>query len=237
MTATSMASWVSAPQVAGSHPTAATPMASRESPMPATTLWVAMARERRAMTTASPSRSSRSTVRTTSAASDEAVAPRAPMATPTSARARAGASLMPSPTMMVGADRRASCDGVDLLGRCPLGEDLVDADHGADGLGDLGPIAGDHHDAVDAVARAGGGCVRAASGRMGSSRSRAPAGWPSTATKTLIMPVPVGSAANRPQPREVVRDHPARPCRPQRHARRPGLAPRDRAPPRRSEAG
>ena len=38
-------------------------------------------------------------VNTTSAASDEAVAPRTPIATPTSAAARAGASLMPSPTM------------------------------------------------------------------------------------------------------------------------------------------
>ena len=39
---------------------------------------------------------------TMSAASDDAVAPRAPIATPTSATARAGASLMPSPTMTSG---------------------------------------------------------------------------------------------------------------------------------------
>ena len=50
----------------------------------------------------SASRSIRSTVSTTSAVSDDAVLPCAAMATPTEAAARAGASLMPSPTMTVG---------------------------------------------------------------------------------------------------------------------------------------
>ena len=208
MTATSMASWVMAPQVAGSHPTAAMPMANRESPMPATTDWVAMVRERRAMVTASPSRSRRSTLRTTSATSDEAVAPRAPMATPTSARARAGASLMPSPTMTVGPNRRASSTACDLLGRCPLGEDLVDADHGADGLGGLGPIPGDHHDSIDAVlAQAAQGARRV--GSDGIVEEQGAGRLAVDGDEDADHPVPVGSAAYRPQPRGILRRHPA----------------------------
>ncbi len=67
--------------------------------MPTITLWSAIVRARRAIRMASGRRSSRSTVITRSAASELAVAPRAPIATPTSAVASAGASLMPSPTM------------------------------------------------------------------------------------------------------------------------------------------
>ena len=65
----------------------------------------AMARARLAMTTASETRSRRSTRMTTSAASDDALAPLAPMAMPTSAAASAGASLIPSPTISVGLRR------------------------------------------------------------------------------------------------------------------------------------
>ena len=82
-------------------------MAARDMAIPARTLCRAIRRVRRASAVTSPSRSRRSTVSTASAACDEAVAPRAPMATPTSASASAGASLMPSPTMIVGAWRRS----------------------------------------------------------------------------------------------------------------------------------
>src|SRR5439155_524519 len=54
------------------------------------------------MATASATRSSRSTRMITSAASDEALAPRAPIAMPTLAAANTAASLMPSPTIRVG---------------------------------------------------------------------------------------------------------------------------------------
>ena len=74
-------------------------IATSDIPMPAITLCRAIVRARWAMRIASGSRSRRSTVITRSAASELAVAPRAPMATPTSAVASAGASLMPSPTM------------------------------------------------------------------------------------------------------------------------------------------
>ena len=40
---------------------------------------------------------------------------------------------------------------VELLGRGTLGQHLVDPDHRPDGLGHLGPVTGDHHDAVDPV--------------------------------------------------------------------------------------
>ena len=42
-------------------------------------------------------------------------------------------------------------DGVDFLGGCPFGEDVVDADDGPDGLRVVLAVAGDHHDAPDAV--------------------------------------------------------------------------------------
>ncbi len=89
---------------------------------------------------------------TTSAASDDAVAPRAPIATPTSASARAGASLMPSPTMIVLPGAALEPDRVDLLGRRAFGEDFVDADDRTDGLRVLFAVAGHHDDAADAVA-------------------------------------------------------------------------------------
>ena len=100
-----MASCSSAPHTAGSSPAAATPMAASDMPMPASTLCMAIRRVRRASTATSPRRPIWSTVRTASAASDDAVEPRAPMAIPTSARASAGASLIPSPVMITGARR------------------------------------------------------------------------------------------------------------------------------------
>ena len=42
--------------------------------------------------------------------------------------------------------------GVELVGGRALGQHLVDTDHGAHGLGDVGPIAGHHHHPVDALA-------------------------------------------------------------------------------------
>ena len=118
------------------------------------TLSRAMRRERRAMRMASGSRSRRSTVMTTSAASELAVAPRAPMATPTSALARAGASLMPSPTMtrMPSASRFSPIDGVDLVGRGALREHAVHADGRGHQVRHAVVVAGDHDDAPDAHA-------------------------------------------------------------------------------------
>ena len=127
-------------------------MAPSDRPMPTTTLSRAMRRLRRAMTSASPSRSRRSTVSTTSAASDEAVAPRAPTATPTSASAERGRVV----DAVTDHDRVArpllEPDCFDLLGRGPFGEDVIDADDGADGPGVLLPVAGHHDDAAYAVA-------------------------------------------------------------------------------------
>ena len=102
MTMTSMASWRIAPATTGRSPTAAATIATTDIPIPRTTLWTAIERARRAIWTASVKRSSRSTAMTMSAASEDALAPRAPIATPTSARARAGASLRPSPTITIG---------------------------------------------------------------------------------------------------------------------------------------
>ena len=84
---------------------AANAIATPDIAMPATMLCTAMPRARFAMETASETRSSRSVRMTTSAASDDALAPLAPMAMPTFAAANAGASLMPSPTITVGCKR------------------------------------------------------------------------------------------------------------------------------------
>ena len=102
ITATSITSCTIAAATGTSHPVAAASIASIDSPMPTPMLSTAMRRARCAMTIASPTRSSRSARITTSAASEEALAPRAPIAMPTSAAASAGASLIPSPTMTVG---------------------------------------------------------------------------------------------------------------------------------------
>ena len=89
-------------------------MASSDIAMPPAALWTAMRRARTAISMASARRSTRSVVRMMSAASEVAVEPRAPMATPMSAAARAGASLTPSPTMTVTARARSSCTAATL---------------------------------------------------------------------------------------------------------------------------
>ena len=70
-----------------------------------------------------------------------------PMAMPTSAWARAGASLMPSPTMATSFALvlEASHLGGLVLGQ-DLGQDPVDAHLAGDGLGGAAVVAGDHHD-------------------------------------------------------------------------------------------
>ena len=105
---TSMHSCTMAPATGTSSPNAPRSIPPNASPIPITTLCSAIRRERRAIAIASAIRSSRSTTRTTSAASDDAVAPRAPIATPTSAAASAGASFSPSPTKIVTPSSRSA---------------------------------------------------------------------------------------------------------------------------------
>ena len=83
---------------------------------------------------------------TTSAASDEALAPRAPMAMPTLAAASAGASLMPSPTMMVGLQPLLDRHRIDLVGGNPVGEHGIEIQRRADGFRGIGAVAGHHDD-------------------------------------------------------------------------------------------
>ena len=118
--------------------------------MPTTMLSSAMRRARWAMTTASATRSSRSAMITTSAASEEALAPRAPM----------------RDADIGGGERRRVVDavadhggrekpllaahGIDLVRRHAVGEHGIEVERGADGLRRGGVIAGDHDDARDA---------------------------------------------------------------------------------------
>ena len=129
ITATSIASCSSAPSAGGRSRTRRIPSPPATSAIPMAALCTAIRRERRAITIASASRSSRSVVSTMSAASELAVEPRTPIAMPTSAAARAGASLTPSPTMAVTAararrapprpSRQASAARVPRRGRAP----------------------------------------------------------------------------------------------------------------------
>ena len=116
--------------------------------MPASALCTAIRRARRAISIASASRSSRSVVSTTSAASEEAVAPRAPIATRTVAAASAGASLRPSPTITVTARCASARTPATLLAGVLLSAHLVqpqDRPTSRAGSGRFGPVPGEHH--------------------------------------------------------------------------------------------
>ena len=102
MAARSTSSWVSAPATAGMNPNAATSIRATLRAMPSQMLLRATRMVRRPISTASATLAMSSATSTTSADSLAAVEPRAPMAMPTSAAARTGASLTPSPTMITG---------------------------------------------------------------------------------------------------------------------------------------
>ena len=86
---------------------------------------------------------------TTSAASEEAVAPRAPIATPTVARGQRGgvveavADHHGDRALPLGAHAR------DLARGCLLGAHLVEPQHFPDLSGRFGPVPGEHHQALD----------------------------------------------------------------------------------------
>ena len=120
------------------------------------------------MTPVSPRGSS--DTRTTPADSIATSVP-APMAMPTSARARAGASFTPSPTIAT----RSPVPGVRRRGvlvcREHLGEDFVDAKIGGDRVGDLLRVARDQRDALP---RSWSASTAGGSGRTSSATLTAP---------------------------------------------------------------
>ncbi len=163
-------------------------MAPNDRPMPTSTLCSAIERERLAIVMASATRSSRSTISTTSAASLEAVAPRAPIATPTSAAARAGASLIPSPTMIVTPPSARSASTAATLSEGSRSDSTRST-----------PSAMPTDSATSGwspvtitmrlmPARRSVRITRGVSGRIGSSITMAPATSPSTATNTQLEP-------------------------------------------------
>ena len=122
-----------------------------------------------------------------SAASDAAVAPRAPRATPTSARASAWASLMPSPTIMVG----ARCVSSLTMSSFSLGE--RSANTSSTPITAPTVLATSVLSPVTITMRViplfrNQRRVRAASGRRGSSKTNTPAGSPSMPTKRVRAP-------------------------------------------------
>ena len=189
ITRTSIASWSSAPATGSRSPAAAAPIATIDSPIPMPMLWTAIRRERRAIRMASGSRSRRSTAITRSAASELAVAPRAPIATPTSAVASAGASFSPSPTItrIPAALSRSSATASTLSAGVRSARTAST------------PIAAPTMSATPAwspvtitirrtPARRRERMTRGVSGRIGSSRTSAPASRPSAATQTAVAP-------------------------------------------------
>ena len=143
MASTSMTSCRSAPAAGGRSPAAAATIAASDSPMPTRTACSAIRFERRAMKMASARASIRSTVSTTSAASDDAVAPRAASATPDAGGGERGSVV----DAVADHDRRAvrglGLDRGELVGRVAVGQHGVDADDPPDHVGDVGAVAGD----------------------------------------------------------------------------------------------
>ena len=170
--------------------------------MPTTALCTAMCRDQRAMSIASASRSTRSVVNTMSAASEEAVAPRAPIATPTVAAASAGASLIPSPTITVTARSRSARTAATLSAGALLGVHLVQSQHRGDLAGRLGAVAGEHHQSFSPAARSRR-TVRGAWRRSGSRSNTAPAGSPVDADPRDRCAVQPGPVDHRARPRAV----------------------------------
>ena len=99
---------------------------------------------------------------------------------PTSARASAGASFTPSPTIATADPRLEVGDRAVLVFGEDLGEHLVDAELAADGVGDLAGVAGDHHDRDPE--RCSSSTASRDSGRTSSSSASAPTMPPSRTT-------------------------------------------------------
>ena len=147
----SIPSCSSAPNTGGMNPSAANTIATRLRPMPARTLWRAIASERRPMRTGigHPLDAVDEDDRVRRLRGDRRSG--GPIAIPTSASASAGASLTPSPTITTG--RRAV--GLErahelelLLGRL-LGVDAVHSDLAADLVRDGCAVTGCHGDVAN----------------------------------------------------------------------------------------
>ena len=186
------ASWTSAPARGGSHPTSRRrtyPM--QRTTMPAITLSADdTLRVRRAIPLAS-AESCQSRIRPCDdvrAASEAAAAPRAPSATPTSARRKAGASLIPSPIVMTGPPRRS----VRTTSSLPFGTHTADAS-------DRVRVSARRSRRSRRGRRSRAQCVRCpdggdvsialcASGLSASINTEVPAGRPPIATATCVLP-------------------------------------------------
>ena len=187
MASTSMTSCRTAPAAGGRYPTAATIIAASDSPMPTRTACSAIRCERRAMRIASARASIRSTVSTTSAASDEAVAPRAASATPHPAAASAGASLTPSPTMIVSpcADSRSIAASFSAGSQSASTASTPTMRPTMSAMSARSPVTSTTR-RIPASRNAR--TIRGASGRIASWSRKAPAGWSSTAANTVSEP-------------------------------------------------
>ncbi len=184
---TSMASWSRAPAVTGRWPSAAATIAAMLSPIPSHAAWPAIDRARWDSSRASARASIRSTVSTTSAASEDAVAPRAASATPTSAAASPGASLIPSPTMIVGPRRPASRTTWTLsAGDCSQCTSSTPTSRPTDWARSARSPVTRTTCSMPTERRVRS--MRGASGRNRSVNSRPATGWPPTETKAVSEP-------------------------------------------------
>ena len=101
------------------------------------------------MSIASASRSSRSVVNTMSAASEEAVAPRAPIATPTRGRGQRGGVVDAVADHHGHRAFPLGAHGGDLVGRALVGVHLVQTQHGGDLPRRVRAVAGEHDQSVE----------------------------------------------------------------------------------------
>ena len=146
ITATSIASCVNAPATGDNRPTAAKNIAVPDIAMPAIMLCTAMPRVRFAMATASETRSSRSVRMTTSAASDEALAPLAPMAMPTPAAARCGRIIDAVTDHQGWVQALLGRHCVDLIGRLSVCKHSIKIECCPNGLCGIHSVTSQHHD-------------------------------------------------------------------------------------------
>ena len=164
---------------------------------------------------------------------DEAVAPRAPIATPTSAAASAGASLIPSPTMIVTPPAARSASTAATFSAGSRSDSTRSTpERGADRLGHVGVVARHHHDALDPGAAQRAGSRAACRGGSGRRSTMAPATSPSTATNTQRRSPRARCGAGRRGRAAAARRRARRtpPCRARPRGRRPSPGCRRRAP-------
>ena len=145
-----MASWKSAPTAGVNRPKAPNPINTNARPMPSNTLWIAIRaralRDRhRVDQTVEPIDRDARRRRLPTMRSRRARPSRRRRRPPPGPARRSD----PSPTIITTPSPRSASTDSTFSAGITLRQDAVDAERGADRLGDVGMVAGHHHDALD----------------------------------------------------------------------------------------